>query len=103
MERAITKDLAFEDVDFTPGEAMLIAYKSVTTTTGSAEPITPTATLAKYGAREPDIPTIRNKVINNPQYGLPFYGRTMDPNALKDLSTSWTLQELADVTFDEST
>jgi len=102
MERALAETMARENIDFTPGEAMLIAYRSVTTTTGSAEPITPTATLAKYGAREPDIPTIRDKVINNPEYGLLFYERSLNPNALKDLSTSWTLQELADITFDES-
>ena len=94
--------LALTGAPFTPGEAMLVAYKSVTTTTGSGEPITPTATLAQYNARDPDIPAIRNRVINNAEFGLAHYGRSMKANALKDLDTSWTLQNLADVTFDES-
>ena len=102
FDEALALSSAAEEIEFTPGEAMLVAYKSVTTTTGSGEPITPTATLAKYNARDPDIPAIRNRVINNAEFGLAHYGRSMNANALKDLDTSWTLQDLADVTFEES-
>lgn len=89
--------------NFTPGAAMTIAYKSVTTTTGSHSPVEPTATLAQYNAHDQDLPSIRDKILNNKEFGLPHYQRTMDPNALKDMSTGWTLQKLADLIFDEST
>ena len=88
--------------DFTPGAAINIAYQSVTTTTGSGEPVEPLASLAKYNAKGADIPAIRDKVMNNTDFGLPLYHKTMDPNALKDMSPAWTLQKLADVIFNEA-
>lgn len=87
---------------FTPGAAMNIAYISVTSTTGSHSPVEPLFTLAKYNAHDPDLPSIKDKILNNKESGLPHYQRTMNPNALKDLGTGWSLQKLADLIFDES-
>ena len=89
--------------EFTPGAAMHIAYRSVTATTGSGSPVTPLATLRQYNALAQDFPAIRSRILNDNGFGLPLYGRTMDPNALKDMSTGWTLQKLADLVYDEST
>lgn len=102
QEDTMNTDITSMDEDFTPGDAINIAYKSVTTTTGSGEPVSPLKTLEEYGTVQQDIPTIRSKVITNQEFGLPKYGRTMNPNALKDLNTGWTLQKLADITFDDS-
>jgi hypothetical protein len=90
------------DSQFNSGNAMDIAYKSVTKTTGSASPVNPSATLAQYNAKDSDLPSIKGKILNNSSYGLPKYERTMDPDALNGLATDWTLQELADVIYDDS-
>ena len=99
----VSTALANATPNFTPGAAMHIAYRSVTTTTGSGSPVTPLATLAQYNALAQDLPAIRSRILNDNSYGLPLYRRTMDPNALKDMSTGWTLQKLADIVYDEST
>jgi hypothetical protein len=88
--------------DFNSGDAMSIAYKSVTKTTGSTSPVTPSATLGQYNMQDADAPSVKNKILNNGSYGLPKYGRTMDPNALNGFSSGWTLQDLADLIYDDS-
>src|SRR5207244_1102150 len=100
---ARTVIIRLEDpMDFNSGDAMDIAYKSVTKTTGSTSPVDPQATLAQYNAQNADIPSIKNKILNNADYGLPKYQRTMNPNALNGLAPDWPLQDLADVIYDRS-
>jgi hypothetical protein len=99
---ALSRMTLVSDSEFNSGNAMDIAYKSVTKTTGSGEPVTPSATLAQYNAKDSDLPSIKNKILNNSSYGLPKYNRTMDPNALNGLTSGWTLQELADLIYDDS-
>lgn len=88
--------------DFTPGAAIAIAYRSVTDITGSGEPIEPLFTLDKYNMRGQDVISVQDNILNNNTFGLPHFGQTMNPNAIKDLTPSFTLQHLADVIFDNA-
>lgn len=105
LERALSSVTTFREVlpEFTPGAAMNIAYRSVTATTGSAEPIDPLGKLSQYNAVDQDIPAIRARIRTDHEFGLPRYAHDINGNALKDMSTQWSLQQLADVIFDEST
>ena len=89
-------------MDFNSGDAMNVAYTSVTKTTGSTSPVDPPSTLDKYNVQGPDLPSIKQKILNNQSYGLPHYQRSMNPNALNGLGADWTLQELADVIDEQS-
>lgn len=88
--------------ELTPGEAMAIAHRSVTDITGSGEPIEPLAALSKYNMKNEDSPSVRQNILNSKVFGLPHYKHKMNPNAIKDLSPGWTLQELADIIFDNA-
>jgi hypothetical protein len=82
---------------------MSVAHRSVINTTGSGEPATPTATLDKYNVHTSEqLRGIRDRVRNDPQFGLPRFDRSIDPNALKDIATDTALQELADLIFFQS-
>ena len=104
LEGLLEKDsaLSLAAATFTPGAALNVAYQSVIATTGSTEPVEPLATLTKYNAVAQDMPAIRERILTDAGFGLPFHDRTMNANALKDLSPGWTLQKLADIVFDES-
>ncbi len=90
--------------DFTPGLAIRVGYNSVIDVTGSNRPLTPADTLDRYNVVDDDqILLIRNNIIENDSFGLPKFDRTIDPDALKDLNNGWSLRDLGDVIFDEST
>jgi hypothetical protein len=89
-------------MDFNSGDAMNIAYTSVTKTTGSTSAVDPPSTLDKYNVQDADLPSIKQKILNNQGYGLPHYQRSMNANALNGLGSGWTLQELADVIDSQS-
>ena len=90
------------DDNFTPGIAMAIAYRSVTSITGSTRPIEPLTTLDKYNVHNEDLISIEDAVINNHEFGLVHFSRTMNLNALNNVGSDSTLQDLADVIFEES-
>jgi len=90
--------------DFTPGIAIRVGYNSVIDVTGSNRPLTPADTLDRYNVVDNDqILLIRDNIIENDSFGLPKFERTIDPDALKDLNSGWSLRDLGDVIFDEST
>jgi hypothetical protein len=100
LNRKRRKNMA--DDDFTPGIAMAIAYRSVTSITGSTRPIEPLTTLDKYNVHDEDLISIEDAVINNNEFGLVHFSHTMNPNALNNIGSDSTLQDLADVIFEES-
>lgn len=89
--------------EFTPGEAIAVAYLSVTDITGSGSPLDPLVTLDKYNMRGQDVISVQDNILNNNEFGLPHHQQTMNRNAIKDLSPGWVLQKLADVIFDNAT
>jgi hypothetical protein len=91
------------ELSFTPGDSMFVAHQCVVKTTGSGEPAVPTATLDMYNVNtNQHLQGIRNRIRNNPDFGLPFFIRSIDPNALKDIATDTVLQDLADLIFFQS-
>ena len=88
---------------FTPGAATEIAHKCIIATTGNNHTLTPSHTLGDYGVFSPEqILSIKVRIRTDNNIGLPFFGRTINPNALKDLDTGWTILQLSDVIFDFS-
>jgi hypothetical protein len=91
------------ELSFTPGDSMFVAHQSVVKTTGSGEPAIPTATLDMYNVNtNQQLQGIKDRIRNNPDFGLPFFKRSIDPNALKDIATDTVLQDLADLIFFQS-
>lgn len=87
----------------TPGASTAIAHNCTIATTGNNHPLRPSETLGDYGVSTDDqILLIKNRIRTNSAIGLPRFGHTIDPNALKDLDTSWTIMMLADVIFDNA-
>jgi len=88
---------------FTPGASTQIAHNCTIATTGNNHPLSPSETLDDYGVETPDqILLIKTRIRTNPDIGLPRFGRTIDPNALKDLDTGTTIMQLADIIFDNA-
>jgi hypothetical protein len=88
---------------FSPGAATQIAHKCTVATTGNNHPLEPSDTLGDYGVfGSPQISLIKTRIRTDGNIGLPHFGRTIDPNALKDLDTDWTIMRLANVIFDQS-
>ncbi len=91
------------ELSFTPGDSMFVSHQSVVKTTGSGEPAIPTATLDMYNVNSnQQLQGIKDRIRNNPDFGLPFFKRSIDPNALKDIATDTVLQDLADLIFFQS-
>ncbi|MET0623737.1 MAG: hypothetical protein ABW250_12205 [Pyrinomonadaceae bacterium] len=88
---------------FSPGAATQIAHKCTVATTGNNHPLSPSHTLGDYGVfGSPQISLIKTRIRTDGNIGLPHFGRAIDPNALKDLDTDWTIMKLATVIFDQS-
>ena len=88
---------------FTPGASTAIAHNCTVSVTGNNHPLSPSETLGDYGVfASEQISLIKTTIRTNGDIGLPFFGRSIDPNALKDLNTTWTIMKLADVIFDNS-
>ena len=88
---------------FTPGASTQIAHNCTIATTGNNHPLRPSETLGDYGVSTSEqILLIKTRIRTNPDIGLPRFGRTIDPNALKDLDTGTTIMQLADVIFDNA-
>lgn len=87
---------------FSPGAATQIAHKCTVATTGN-HPLNPSDTLGDYGVSDSaQILLIKTRIRTDSNIGLPQFGRTIDPNALKDVDTGWTIMRLANVIFDQS-
>lgn len=88
---------------FTPGASTAIAHGCTVATLGNNHDLRPSETLGQYGVTNSEqISLIKTRIRENEDIGLPHFGRSIDPNALKDLDTSWTIMKLADVIFDNS-
>lgn len=88
---------------FTPGASTAIAHNCTVATLGNNHELHPSETLGQYGVfSDVQISQIKTRIRENKDIGLPHFGRSIDPNALKDLDTSWTLMKLADVIFDNA-
>ena len=89
--------------EFTPGAATEIAHKCTIATTGNNHPLTPSQTLGEYGVfTSEQVLSIKVRIRTDDDIGLPAFGRSISPNALKDLDTGWTIMQLSDVIFDFS-
>lgn len=92
------------DQDFSMGDALRIAHQCTIDVTGNNHPFEPDSTLEGYGIVTSEQVSLDKKDIRtNKSIGLPAYKRTIDPNALKDVTNQWTITELSDVIFDSST
>ena len=88
---------------FTPGLATRMAHNCTVATTGNNHPLNPSDTLGDYGVFSSEqVSLIKTRIREDDDIGLPHFGRSVDPNALKDLNTSWTIMKLSDVIFDNS-
>lgn len=91
------------DDEFTPGDATDVAHKSTIATTLNNHPLRPSDTLGDYGVSTSDqILLIKTRIRTNQEFGLPHHGRSIDPNALKDIDTDTTIADLSNIIFDES-
>lgn len=89
--------------EFTPGDATDVAHKCTIATTLNNHPLRPNETLAEYGVSTSEqILLIKTRIRTNSDFGLPHHGRSIDPNALKDLDLDWRIADLSNVVFDES-
>jgi len=89
--------------DFTLGQATDIAHKCAIDVSGQERELDPSAKLEAYNiitAEHEDL--LKKDVRTNDAIGLPSYGRTINANALKDLTKQWTIAKLRDVIFDTS-
>jgi hypothetical protein len=91
------------DGEFTPGEATDVAHKCTIATTLNNHPLRPNDTLGEYGVSTSEqLLLIKTRIRTNNDFGLPHYGRSIDPNALKDIDTDTKLADLSNIIFDES-
>ncbi|MBC7911584.1 MAG: hypothetical protein H7Y30_13840 [Pyrinomonadaceae bacterium] len=89
--------------EFTPGDATDVAHKCIIATTLNNHPLRPNETLAQYGVSTGEqILLIKTRIRTNSDFGLPRHGRSIDPNALKDVDTDTTIADLSGIVFDES-
>ena len=89
--------------DFSMGDATRIAHNCTIDVTGNNHPLEPNSTLEAYGIKTGEqVSLVKNDVETNKGIGLPAFNRTIDPNALKDLTKKWTIADLSDVIFDDS-
>lgn len=91
------------DGEFTPGDATDVAHKCTIATTLNNHPLSPNETLADYGVSTSEqITLIKKRIRTDDAFGLPHHGRSIDPNALKDLDLDWRIADLSNLIFDES-
>jgi len=88
---------------FTPGAATEIAHKCTVATTGNNHPLSPSETLGDYGVFSGEqISLIKTRIRTDNAIGLPHFARSIDANALKDVSVDTTIMELSNIIFDNS-
>lgn len=104
MEGKMVGDTSFEmPEEFTPGNATDVAHKCTIAATLNNHPLRPNETLAEYGvSTNEQILLIKTRIRTNSDFGLPHHGRSIDPNALKDLDPDWRIADLSNVILDES-
>lgn len=91
------------DDEFTPGDATDVAYKCTIATTLNNHPLAPNETLHEYGVSSSEqILLIKTRIRTNNDFGLPHHGRSIDPNALKDVDTDMTIAVLSDIILENS-
>jgi hypothetical protein len=91
------------DDEFTPGDATDVAHKCTIATTLNNHPLRPNETLGDYGVSTGEqILLIKTRIRTNQDFGLPRHGRSIDPNALKDIDTDTTIADLSNIIFDKS-
>lgn len=91
------------DDEFTPGDATDVAHKCTIATTLNNHPLRPSETLAEYGISTGEqILLIKTRIRTNEDFGLPHHGRSIAPNALKDIDPDTTIASLSDIIFDQS-
>ncbi|MCA1565893.1 MAG: hypothetical protein LC803_09700 [Acidobacteria bacterium] len=91
------------DDEFTPGDATDVAHKCTIATTLNNHPLRPNETLGDYGVSTSEQTLlIKTRIRTNQDFGLPHHGRSIDPNALKDIDTDTTIADLSNIIFDES-
>jgi hypothetical protein len=89
--------------EFTPGDATDVAHKCTIATTLNNHPLRPNDTLGEYGVSTSEqILLIKTRIRTNNDFGLPHHGRSIDPNALKDIDTDTKLADLSNVIFEQS-
>jgi hypothetical protein len=89
--------------DFSLGDAERCAHDCATDVGKSIE-FDPGNTLGDYGLITPEqFSLYRKDIRTNISFGLPSFGRTVDPNALKDLSDSNTILEVGKILKEFST
>lgn len=88
---------------FTPGAATEIAHKCTVATTRNNHPLSPGHTLGDYGVfGSEQLSLIKTRIQTDKDIGLPRFGRSINPNALKDVDTGWTIMKLSNVISDQS-
>jgi hypothetical protein len=96
---AAKEDLMTENAnnDFSLGDAERCAHDCATDVGKSIE-FDPSNTLGDYGLTASEqFSLYRKDIRTNTSFGLPSFGRTIDPNALKDLSDSNTILEVGKI------
>lgn len=88
--------------DFSLGDAQRCAHDCATDV-GKTIEFNPSNTLEDYGLISgQQLSLYRKDIRTNTSFGLPSFGRTIDPNALKDLSGSNTILEVGDILKESS-
>jgi len=88
--------------DFSLGDAQRCAHDCATDV-GKTIEFNPRNTLEDYGLISGEqFSLYRKDIRTNTSFGLPSFGRTIDPNALKDLSGSNTILEVGDILKESS-
>ena len=79
------------------GQCLTISSDCVFDETGNPQPVDPSRSLNSYGINTSEQASgVRRRVVASPTLGVPRFNFQIDPNALKDLSGSWTLGQLSD-------
>lgn len=78
------------------GQCLMIASDCVFDETGNPQEIDRSRTLQSYSIVSPEqISGVRGRIVNS-SHGVQRFGFQISSNDLKDMSTSWTLGQLAD-------
>ena len=91
------------DENFTLNDSLQIAHNCSNDIGGKNHVLAPSAKLKEYGIITPQQHALLRKDIRtNQSIGLPSYERSIDPNALKNTDSDWTITDLSDVIYDDS-
>lgn len=79
-----------------PSQAENVAYDCLTRITGSDREFRPGDPLEAYGVHtDVQCQLITVLIVSDKNIGVPFYGYTLDPNALRALDKDWALGQLS--------